>query len=75
MFTLSMKVLKPDDGGYHTYTGTGIAKPNRTNYLPKTQNPQWNCKLDLAAVTLTGCIVFGIWDYNSLVKNKTMGYA
>jgi hypothetical protein len=70
VYTSRMKVLKPDDGGYD-----GMIPANRSNYVSKSLHPEWNCKLELGAASTTGCIVFAVWDYNSLLKNKTMGNA
>lgn len=48
---------------------------NRTNYIPCCLNPTWNCRMELCADSVTGCIVFGVWDYNHVKNNKSMGNA
>jgi hypothetical protein len=64
--------LKPDNGKYDTM---GPRSVNRTNYLTRSLNPTWNCKIELSATNTSGCIVFGVWDYNSFSSNKSMGSA
>ncbi len=72
MFDQKMKPLKRDNGSYETI---GARSVNRTNYITRSLNPVWNCKIELAATSTNGCIVFAVWDYNSFSSNKTMGSA
>jgi hypothetical protein len=72
MYSQRMMTLKQDKGKYENF---GVRAINRTNYMLRSLNPVWNCKIELGATGTDGCIVLAVWDYNNFSKNKTMGSA
>jgi hypothetical protein len=38
------------------YETFGVRSINRTNYVLRSRNPVWNCKIELSATSTDGCI-------------------